>query len=201
MGKRVLLAAVLGAIAMFMWMSVAHTMLSLGETGIQEIPNEPQVLTTMNSQIGNRPGLYMFPGRGLGPNATHAEKSAAMKDYDKKLAGNPSGILLYHPPGAKMVTGTQLITEFLTELLEAFLLTLLLARARITTFGGCLRTSIMAGLLAVIATNVPYWNWYGFPGNYTFGYMLTQMIGFICIGVVAGLVMRGETVRSIAATA
>ena len=40
MAKRVLIAGVLGGIAMFLWSSIAHMVLPLGMTGIQEIPNE-----------------------------------------------------------------------------------------------------------------------------------------------------------------
>jgi len=38
--KRIFLAALLGAIAMFIWTSIAHMALPLGEAGIREIPNE-----------------------------------------------------------------------------------------------------------------------------------------------------------------
>ena len=40
MGKRVVLAGLLGGVAMFMWMSLAHVVLPIGETGVQEIANE-----------------------------------------------------------------------------------------------------------------------------------------------------------------
>jgi hypothetical protein len=201
MTKRVLLAAILGGLAIFAWTSIAHMVLPLGEVGVQELPNEGPVLAAMNSQIGDRSGLYFFPGMGLGPNATHAERNAAMKDYQPRLTANPSGILIYHPAGAKLRIGSQLGTEFLTELAEAFLLVLLLARARIATFGGRVRFAVIAGVLVAIATNVSYWNWYGFPGNYTFAYMLIQVVGFLCIGIVAGLVMKGEAEKTIAASA
>lgn len=201
MTKRVLLAAVLGGLAMFAWTSIAHMVLPLGEVGVQELPNEAPVLAAMNSQIGDRSGLYFFPGMGLGPNATHAQRNAAMKDYQPKLTANPSGILIYHPAGAQLRMGAQLGTEFLTELGEAFLLVLLLARARIATFAGRVRFAVIAGILVAIATNVSYWNWYGFPGNYTFAYMLIQVVGFLCIGIVAGLVMKREAEITIAAAA
>ena len=51
MTKRVLLAAVLGGIAFFIWSSVAHVALPLGETGVKEIPNETSVLSAMQSNL------------------------------------------------------------------------------------------------------------------------------------------------------
>ena len=71
---RIFLAGVLGAVAMFVWTFVAHELLPLGEAGISEIPNEDEVLAAMKSNIGKKPGLYFFPGLGLGPYATHAPK-------------------------------------------------------------------------------------------------------------------------------
>ena len=42
MTKPVLLADLLGGIVMFIWSSVAHMVLSLGEAGLEEIPvNQP----------------------------------------------------------------------------------------------------------------------------------------------------------------
>jgi len=49
---RILLAGVLGGIVMFVWTSIAHMALPLGEAGIGEIPNESVELSTMQSSIG-----------------------------------------------------------------------------------------------------------------------------------------------------
>ena len=48
-------------------------------------------------------------------------------------------------------------------------------------------------ILAAIATNISYWNWYGFPGVYTSAYMLIQVVGFFCIGLVAAWVLKKQT--------
>ena len=60
---------------MFVWTSVAHMALPLGEAGINEIPNESAALGAMQSSIGDKTGLYIFPGLGVGKNATREEKS------------------------------------------------------------------------------------------------------------------------------
>jgi hypothetical protein len=54
---KILLAGILGAVAMFIWTSIAHMFLPLGEAGIAEIPNESAVLSAMQSNIGNQTGL------------------------------------------------------------------------------------------------------------------------------------------------
>ena len=86
--------------------------------------------------------------------------------------------------------GRWLSIEFATEFLEAFFVVVLLSQARLTTFGARLGFVTLAGILTAIATNVSYWNWYGLPAVYTAAYMLIQFVGFVCIGLVAGFVMK-----------
>jgi len=187
---KILLAGILGGIVMFIWTSIAHMALPLGEAGLGEIPNESAVLSAMQSNIGEQTGLYIFPGRGLGKNATRQEKQEAMKHMGEKIATNPSGILMYHAPGRPLSLGKLLGVEFATELLEAILVVFLLAQTRIASFVGRVGFVLAAGILAAIATNVSYWNWHGFPSVYTASYMLIQIVGFLCVGIVAALVLR-----------
>lgn len=198
MAKRHFFAAVLGGMAMFVWTSIAHMALPLGEAGIREIPNEQAVLAAMKNSIGDKPGLYVFPGFGLGPNATRQQRSEAMRHLRESYAINPSGILMYHPPGRPLAMGRRLAIEFATELLEAIFAVFLLSQTRLGTFGACVSFITVAGILAAIATNVSYWNWYGFPAKYTAAYMFTQIIGFVCVGIVAAFVLGKNAPRPLA---
>jgi hypothetical protein len=186
---KILLTAFLGGIVMFIWTSIAHMALPLGEAGIREIPNESAVVSGMQSNIGEQTGLYIFPSPGVGKNATREEKNEAMKHMAEKMAASPSGILMYHAPGRPFAIGKWLSIEFGTELLEAILVVFLLAQTRIVSFVGRVGFVLVVGILAAITTNVSYWNWYGFPGAYTASYMLIQIIGFLLVGVVAALLL------------
>ena len=187
---RILLAGILGGIAMFVWTSIAHMALPLGEAGINEIPNQSAVLNAMQGNIGDKTGLYIFPGLGVGKNATREEKSEAMKQMQQRIAANPSGILMYHPPGRPFAFGKSLVVEFSTEVLQAILVIWLLAQTRIGSSGGRVGFVLIAGILAAITTNISYWNWYGFPGVYTASYILIEIVGFFLIGIVAALLLR-----------
>jgi hypothetical protein len=193
-GTRIFLAGLLGAIAMFAWTAIAHMALPLGEAGVQNTMDDEALLSALKSTVKNKDGLYIYPTMGLPPDATHAQQSAAMEKYPEKLEKNPSGLILYHPAGSRpMNMGKFLTIEFITELVEAFLAVWLLAQTRIMTFGGRLGFVTVAGILAAIATNVSYWNWYGFPGNYTASYMFIQVVGFFLVGIVAALMFRRVT--------
>jgi hypothetical protein len=188
MTTRIILAGVLGAIAMFVWTSIAHMCLPLGETGIREIPNESAVIDALRTNLGDNHGFFIFPGLGVGPNPSREAKHEAMSHMEEKLADSPSGLLLYHPR-RPFNFPRRLITEFATEVLEAIIVVFLLAQTRLVTFSGRVGFVTVAGILVAIATNVSYWNWYGFPKRYTAAYMFIQVIGFLCIGLVAALVL------------
>ncbi len=95
---RIFLAGLLGGIAMFIWTSIAHMALPLGDTGVREMPNETIVLDSMQANIGEKSGFYYFPGLGLGDNPTHEQKSEAMKHMNE--SSRPSSLGDSHlPPG------------------------------------------------------------------------------------------------------
>jgi hypothetical protein len=194
MVMRILIAGVLGGVAMFIWSSIAHMVLPLGEAGMKEIPDEATVTRELHRSLADKSGLYIFPGLGVGENATREQKHAAMKKAMDKVATAPSGIVMYN--SARPFSFARYLTiEFITEVVEALLAVFLLAQTTTATFAGRVGFVTAAGVLAAIATNVSYWNWYGFPAVYTLSYMFIQIVGFVCAGLVAGLVLRRTAPR------
>jgi len=194
MNKRILLAGLLGAVAMFVWASIAHMVLPLGETGFKEIPSEAVVLNSLETSLGTNSGLYIYPGLGLPPGASREQKNQAMKTVEQKLATTPSGLLIYHPPGAEGFSARRLITEFLTELAEVLIAVFLLAQTRISSYGGRVGFIALVGVAAVITTNVSYWNWYGFPGDYTAAYAAIEIIAYVVAGLAIAAVLKRRAV-------
>ena len=197
MAKRVVIGGILGGLTMFVWLFVAHEFLPLGELGVQEIPNEGPVLSAMQAAIPQA-GLYLFPGMGLGPNPTMQQRNAAMPAYMKKYEQSPHGILVYHPASGAFNFGAALAKEGAINLLEGLLAAWLLSLAAAgKAYSGRAGFVVILGVLASVATNLEYWNWYDFPGNYVAGYMVTQVIGFTLVGlVVAAFVKTEAAVRS-----
>jgi len=174
---------------MFFWNFVAHEFTPLGEMGVKVMPNEEPVMTLLQTNLGDSAGFYFFPSGGMTPNATREQKEEAMKKAEAQMASGAAGVLVYRPK-RNFNFPKRLIIQFVTDVIEALVAVWLLARTSITGFGGKVVFVLAAGFLASIATNVPYMNWYGFPKDYTVAQMTMTLIGFLLVGIVAGLMIK-----------
>jgi hypothetical protein len=188
MSTRIFFAGILGGIVMFIWNFVAHDLLPLGEMGVHVLPNEEAVTSALQTNLAENSGFYIFPSGGLTPGATGEQKKAAMKKAEEQMAAGAGGVLIYRP---KRIFNfpKRLIIQFATDVAEALLAVFLLAQTGIRGFGGKVGFVLTAGILAAITTNIPYANWYGFPKDFTLGQMITQVVGFLLVGIVAALIL------------
>jgi hypothetical protein len=190
MAKKIVLAGVLGGLAMFVWASIAHVGLGLGSVGMKDLPNEAALLGTMHDNL-TQSGFYFFPSLGVAPGATREQQNAAMTVHQQKIATGPSGILIYHPSGAEGLSPGQLLREFGTNVIQGLLAAILLSFAiGLRSYVSRVAFVTAAGLLAVITTNISYWNWYGFPASYTSAYMFIEIVGYLCMGLVAAAILK-----------
>lgn len=176
---RILVAGVLGGIAMFIWASVAHVATPLARMGLKAVPNEAAVSAAMHRNLGDKPGLYFIPFAADADQKTIAQQEA-------KLKVEPSALLAYQPPGANQF-GRQLGVEFTLEVIESILTAALLVIA--AGFAQRLAMAVMVGVVAALATNFSYWNWYGFSFDYTLANAFTELMKFVVAGVVIALAL------------
>lgn len=183
MTEKILLAGILGGLAMFFWSGIAHVASPLAEVGISqiEVANEKPFLSAMDIVMKGRPGLYMFPGMA---------KGESQEAYAKKLETSSSGILLYAPAGARMLETTQMLVEILVEVVEALLLAFLLSKTSLSGFGPQFGFVLVAAVFGTMWTNMSYLNWYGFPLSYTLAYWFMQFVGMVIGGLVVIRVVR-----------
>jgi len=177
---------------MFIWNFVAHDVLPLGETGVRVMTNEDAITSVLQTNLGDNMGFYIFPSGGLTPGATREQKGAAMKKAEEQMASGAAGVLIYRPKRIFNLP-KRLVIQFATDVAEALLAVFLLAQTGIAGFAGRVGFVLTAGILAAITTNVPYANWYGFPKDFTLGQMLTQIVGFLLVGIVAGLILKPKS--------
>jgi len=174
---RILIAGLLGAIAMFVWTSFAHMATPLDSAGFSQMKNESVVLSAMKSGVGEKRGLYFFPW--VSPSDPKMmEKAAALKKV------NPSGLLIYQPPGASADMMPMLIKEFAKEFAQSLIAALLLSMASLAGYFRRLGFVTLIGGFAVLGTDVSYWIWYGFPTSFTLAAMTIELVGAFAAGLV-----------------
>jgi hypothetical protein len=176
MTGRVLIAGILGAIAMFIWTSLAHTVLPLGQTGFSQLSGEPVVLGAMKAATNDKDGLYFFPWVDPKDPQMMQKSAAAIK-------ANPSGLLLYHPAGhGKTDMAPLLVEEFVKELIQALIAAFIVSMIMTTFFSRVLVVTLI-GISGTLMTNASYWIWYGFPLDYTIAAYITDIAGAFVAGL------------------
>jgi hypothetical protein len=181
---RTVLAGIAGGIAMFIWASIAHVATPLGAIGISTLPNEGETLLSLNNLVGENGGLYLFP----------SPPKTAEQPQETPAVGS-AGLLVWRPHTVMSLSPSNLITEFATELAESLIAAILLSWASVQGFASRVGFVTLIGGAAVITTNVSYWNWYGFPINYTLAYGLIEITGYIVAGIVIALVLPRQSAR------
>lgn len=193
MTKKIVIGGVLAALAMFVWSSIAHMVLPIGDMGVKSITNEDAVIAAMKANI-TEDGFYFIPGEGMRAAASlpKEEQKAALDAWQKKYEAGPRAILVYHPAGEKMFMPRYLVIEFLADVVVGLIAAFALAMAseKLRSFAGRVGLVTSLGILGFAAIEVSYWNWYGFPGAYEVGQFLDQIVGMFFAGIVLALVMR-----------
>jgi hypothetical protein len=176
---RIIIAGLLGGIAMYVWISVAHIATPLGNIGMSTIQNEAPVTAALKASLGDRGGLYMYPASNM----------------QGQTAPGPSGILAY-TPGQMEMTPTTLASEFAVELMEALIAAFLLSMTALRSYGARVGFVSLVGLAAVLSTNPSYSIWYRFPTDYTLAQMFTDLVGYVVAGVVIAAILKPRTVAA-----
>ncbi|HMJ09722.1 MAG TPA: hypothetical protein VK468_11995, partial [Pyrinomonadaceae bacterium] len=107
---RVIIAGVLGGIAMFCWSAFSHMVLQV-DGGIKRLSNEAAVVSNLQTNI-TEPGLYFAPGMDM-KNATEEQQAAWAKKYEE----GPTAFIIYYPTGQTVMGPRQFGLELASNIL------------------------------------------------------------------------------------
>jgi hypothetical protein len=185
---RILLAAVLGGLTMFLWGGLAHAVLPLGEIGFKAAAPPPgdapimQLLTTTLSEDA----IYIAPGGDW----EKRNDPAVKEEWDKRWNAGPRAyITVDHRPmsGMGAMLGKELVTDVVVALLAALLLSC--TSGCCSSFVG--RTGFVTGLgLVASLPLVQQWTWMSAPCNHTAAFIAITVIGFAIMGIVIAAIVR-----------
>jgi hypothetical protein len=182
--RKILLAGLLGGLALYAWEFIAHMATGLGEAGVRALPKEAPVQAAIKDNVPD-PGFYIFPAPEDRPGMTGAEKSKAMDVSMERARSEASGIMVVYPKGKDYNFGAMLGMQFIGDVLAIMLAAFLLSKAVLVK--GYLPRVVLVGLMGLLPTlqvDLPQWNWYGFPPAFVAAQFVVHLVGFLAAGLV-----------------
>jgi hypothetical protein len=181
---RIIIAGILGGLAMFCWSAFSHMVLQI-DAGVDQLKNEAAVVSSLQANI-TEPGFYFVPGMDMN-HASEAEQA----EWAKKYEAGPNAIIIYHPTGENPMGpakfGTELASNILACLFAAFTISLIAGGFLTRAIAG-----VLFGVIGWLSIDASYWNWYRFPTKMVTGELLDQLGGWLAAGIVIALIVKGR---------
>jgi hypothetical protein len=173
---RIFIAGLIGGIVLFVWGIAAHVMLPTAHWGMRVASNQDAAMATLQSSGDKGAGIYLIPG--MAPEMWWDEQ--AVTAFQTKYKDAPSAFVVWDPsPNPNLQTMTAaMVKQFVSCLLAGLLAAWILALAPVS-FGKRVMIGGGIGLIAWLMANVPYWNWYRFPLDFTIAAWLDYGVGML----------------------
>lgn len=186
---RILVAGLIGGLAMFLWGAVSHMVLPIGDMGMK-VPTEQASALAALAPTTQGSGVYMYPSAGM----EDWNDAAKMQAFADSTRGQAYAFVVYQPGGNPVNASMtpNLVKQWGSDTLGALVAAWILA---LGAFGFGKRVAIAGalGVFAWLAISVPYWNWYMFPTDFTLANLVEQVVGWMIGGsVMAWWLGRGE---------
>lgn len=174
---RILKASILGGIVLFIWSAISWMALPWHMTTIHGFTDEKAVATVIQSNA-TQSGMYMLPAM---------QQNGTLKNPD--LAKGPMVFTAVRLQGMQASMAIPMIISFITQVIAAFFVAWLLTKTSLNYFGR-VGFVLMFAIATAIATQVPYWNWFGFDTQFTLVEMADIVIGWFFAGLVMAKCIR-----------
>src|SRR5262249_3085193 len=159
-------------IAVFCWGGLAHMVLGLGgDSTMKRVPDNVMASMASNMKDG---GLYMYP------------YTKDMNEMAKLVEKNPYGIMVFTPAGTPMNAGTGMLIQAAGDILASMLAAFLFSLALPNLKGWTSRVGFVVGIVmfSFLVSEVPYWNWYRYPTDFTAFSLLFKVVSSLVLGVI-----------------
>ncbi|OJY97743.1 MAG: hypothetical protein BGP25_01850 [Lysobacterales bacterium 63-13] len=176
---RIVIAAIFSALMLFIWGFVAHTVLPIGEMGVQAPANEEVILDSVKSGAPN-PGIYVLPY----VSSAQWKDEAFMKAFAEKSKAQPFVYMVVSPPyGDPMQMTPQLVKQFGSNFLGSLIAAWLLVATRWGFAARVLGATTM-GVFVWVGSVVPMAVWYRFPTDFMIAGLIEHVVGWLLGGIV-----------------
>lgn len=164
--RSVLIAAVLGAVVMFLWGWLSWVLLPWQTAVSNRFADEAAVQQALKMNA-ERAGVYYLPF-----------------ESEDERPGEPTAFVNLRPDGWEMSMARTMIVGLIGLIVSALLVLMLLRLADPPTYRGRVGFIALSGLAIAFYGHFVYWNWYLFPTPYTIVQILDAAIGWTLAGLV-----------------
>lgn len=187
MAGRVLLAAVLSAVLMFVWGFVFWGVLNFGGSLMKPLPAELDVLAALR-QSGASTGMYVYPM------PASMDDEAATKEFEGRHIEGPILQMAYQAEGGKPMPPEK-FAQGLGHYFAVALLTgclLALASRGLPSFGSRVMFVLLLSLVAAVWGNVGDAVWWFHSREYCIGNMAYTMGAGLAMALVMATIVRRD---------
>jgi len=180
---RGILAALAGAVLMFIWGALTWMVLHLyPHDGFKNGEVVSASLKASNAETG----VYWVPT----PPGTDDRESPEFKEFARKLKDGPRAMVIYNANGMDANDMTFMAKGFLALLASCFVAALMLDRAAIRNLLGRVLFCTTIGVIVALYSDGSNWAFFSFPQGWTIISMIDHVISWTLAGVAMGLIMK-----------
>lgn len=193
MGK-IILGAVLTAMAVFGWEAVSWTALGWHQNGFRAFRDESKVAEVIKANVTSGHGIYLLPAMGEAPKiATAEEKKAFVAEQQKAMKNGPYVYAIVRPGKGDYSMGMNMTLSFIRCLICSLLIAALLSQTALF-YQARIAFVAAAGLFAGLTADLPMWIWFENPGRDAAVNIADHLIAWVIGGAVLGIFVGKDPV-------
>ncbi len=193
MGK-IILGAILTAIAVFAWEAVSWTALGWHQNGFRAFRDETKVAEVIKTNVTSGHGIYLLPAMGEAPKiATAEEKKAFIAEQQKAMKDGPYVYAIVRPGKGDFSMGMNMTLSFVRCLICSLLIAAMLSQTALF-YPARIAFVAAAGLFAGLTADLPMWIWFENPGRDAVVNIADHVIAWIIGGAVLGIFVGKDPV-------
>ena len=184
---RIILATLVGAVVLQVWGVLAWMVFELHDASIGGLPNAADVTATL--QAGEiESGFYVYPWSDDAEEWSNPDSEW----YAAHRAG-PLYQIVYRSEGGEPMDNGTMVRGFLINCAAVLLASFLLSGA---AQGGCrvywqrVGFVLALGLFVGVTAHLNYWNWMGYPLDYTLAFIIDLAIAWTLVGLLLAAIIR-----------
>jgi hypothetical protein len=185
MWARILIAGIVGGVAVFLMGFVCHEKLKLQTRTLANMPESSTFIDQLKAR-GQKHGIYVFPDMSTKEEQKDAEK---MKALNEQYKAGPSGLLIIAHPGQGIMEmlGKEFATNVIAALLAAWIVSLF---GSDVGFGRRCAAVMLMGVFAWASLAASYGIWYGFSHEFVHDELFCALLEWSVAGVAIAAIVR-----------